>query len=275
MKKSKIQTYSNLAYAEDVIRLAQNENFYGTSPLALQAIRENIDKVSQYPRVIHDRIKAKLAKKFNILSENVIISAGSVALIDILNRFFVKGGENIVFPKISFAAYKLIAEICDNEYRMAEMKNFGIDLDGILDICDEKTKAVFLANPNNPTGTFFTHEEILAFLKKINPNIYVILDEAYIEYVTNKNPPKSFELLDRFDNLIILRTFSKIYGLAGLRVGYAIAREENISKIEYCRIPFTINKLASIAALAALDDIAFVEESAKKTRKNANIYIQH
>lgn len=150
------------------------------------------------------------------------------------------------------------------------MNNYRTDLSIISKLCDEKTKLVFLANPNNPTGTIFTHDELKQFLNKLNPNTLVIIDEAYFEYVNDSGFPNSLELLNTYPNVIILRSFSKIYGLAGLRIGYGIAHQNIINKIENQRTPFTVNILATVAAIASFKDDGFIEHSVNNNEKQRN-----
>lgn len=259
--------YVNLAYENDFIRLAQNENPYGASPKVIEAISKNMNCTSLYPDVVLFELKDKLAHMFGFEPNEITIGPGSCSLIDQLIFRMVQSGENIVIPKLTFVAYKLCASIHNREYRQAEMENYLISLDNILNLCDAKTRLIFISNPNNPTGTIFTHAEIIDFLEKVPENIHVVLDEAYNEYVTDKDFPNSFEILKKYKNVIILRSFSKIYGLAGLRIGYAIARSPIIEDLEKTRIPFSVSTIANIAALTALEDTAHLKECAEK---NAN-----
>ena len=255
--------YDNVNYGAELIRLAQNENPYGVSPKAVAAIQENLNLVPQYPDVKQLELRQLLADKANVTIDNIVVGAGSVSIIETMIKTFVKKDEHIVFPKISFTAYKVLAEIYGVNFRIAEMNNYRTDLTIISKSCDEKTKLVFLANPNNPTGTIFHHDELKEFIEQINPNTIVVIDEAYIEYVSDPSFPNSLELLSKHPNVIILRSFSKIYGLAGLRIGYGIAHQSIINKIENQRTPFTINVLASVAAFAAFKDEDFINYSTK------------
>ena len=259
--------YDSVNYGTELIRLAQNENPYGVSPKAIVAIQESLSLVSKYPDVKQLELRQLLAKKANVAIENIVVGAGSVSIIETMIKTFVKKDEHIVFPRISFTAYKVLAEIYGINFRIAEMNNYRTDLSIISKSCDEKTKLVFLANPNNPTGTIFHHNELKQFIEQINPNTIVVIDEAYIEYVTDPSFPNSLELLSKHPNVIILRSFSKIYGLAGLRIGYGIAHQDIINRIENQRTPFTINVLASVAAFAAFKDEEFINFSSNNNEK--------
>ena len=265
--------YVNLNYQSDYIRLAQNENPYGASPKVIDAIIKNMNCTSLYPDVVLFELKDKLAQMFGFSTDEITVGPGSCSLIDQLIFRGVRPDENIIIPKLTFSAYKLCAEIHNREYREAEMDNFHISLKNIFALCDSKTKLIFLSNPNNPTGTIFTHNEILEFIGKVPENTYVILDEAYNEYVDDENFPKSFEILKQFHNVIILRSFSKIYGLAGLRIGYGIARPFIIEDLDKTRVPFSVSTIANIAALTALEDVAHIKECAAKNAHGREMLI--
>ena len=252
------------AKSVELIRMAFNENPYGTSPMAITSILDSINLISQYPPLDHPDLKDKIAEHTTVKPNNISVAAGSVSFIDLLLKNFVKGGENIIIPKISFIAYKILAERYKVHTKTAEMKNYGIDLNVISELVDSQTRLIFLANPNNPTGTVFTHDEIYNFLKNIDENVFVIIDEAYVEYVKNKNYPRSLEFLSEFKNVIILRSFSKAYGLAGLRIGYAISNPNVIDKLENFIIPYSVTGLSSMAAISALEDRQFLEFSVEK-----------
>jgi len=255
------------------IKLTQNENAFGASPLALEAIENNYHSVFRYPDVFHVELKQKLAARFNVSAENIVISAGSVALMDMSIKAFVGNGENVVTAELTFEGYKYMARVNNRECRLAELTDYAIDLKKILKLCDEKTRLVFIANPNNPTGTTNTHDEMVEFLENIPKNTYVVSDEAYVEYVTDPNFPDSLSLQKTYPNLIIFKTFSKIYGLAGLRIGYAIAHEEVIASLRDRWTPFSINGLGYAAAIAALGDSEYIKKCAViNTGERAYLY---
>lgn len=263
MNKPKSSLYVNLAYESQINRLAQNENPYGASPKAMEAVLKNIHKISLYPDVVLNELKEKLAAKHEVTTEEIIVSNGSGGIIDSLVKRMLTNGYNMVVPELSFVAYKLCAAIYNRECRLAPMENYSISLKNVAQHCDEKTQLIFLANPNNPTGTIFTHDEITEFLSKIPPQTIVVLDEAYCQYVDSSLYPNSMQLLRKHTNVMILRSFSKIYGLAGLRIGYGIAQKPIIEELESNRLPFLVGTIANIAALSALDDEEHVRESAR------------
>ena len=245
-----------------MIKLSQNENAFGASPLALKAIEAHYHSVFRYPDVFHKELKSKLADRHSVKPENIIIAAGSIALMDISIKSFVGFDENIVTPEITFVGYKDMAKANSRAYKLAKLVDNAISLENILSLCDAKTRIVFIANPNNPTGTMLTHIDIRKFLQTVMSDTYIVCDDAYSEYITDADYPDSFGLLKEFENLIIFRTFSKIYGLAGLRIGYAIAMPDIIQSMRQHWTPFSINNLAAAAALAALDDTEYIEKCA-------------
>jgi len=250
-----------------MIKLSQNENPFGPSPLALKAIEEHYHSIHRYPEVVHNDLKSRLAKKYNVLPENIFVSGGSVGMIDLVIRSFVGPDENIVTGEITFVAYFLFSKINGRVDKRAKLVDHTIHIDNILSLCDDNTRVLFIANPNNPTGTMITHDSLNELLQTLPQNIFVVIDEAYAEYVTDVGYPDSFELQKTYSNLIIFRTFSKIYGLAGLRIGYAIARPDIIQTFEQNKMPFSVNRLAAVAALASLDDAEYVTECASINEK--------
>jgi histidinol-phosphate aminotransferase len=251
----------------NIIKLNANENFYGCSKKVLKSIKENSNSASYYPNYTPEKLENIIAKKHNINTTQVAVGAGSVRIIDGILQSLIKQNEEIILFENSFIAYYQLADIHNIKYKLAKQTNYKCELKNILPLINKKTKAVFIANPNNPTGTIITHQELKDFLKAIPKNIFVIIDEAYIEFVSNKHVANPLSLLKGNKNLIIIRTFSKAYGLAGLRVGYVIANEELIDVLKNNRIPFTINYLAEKAAITALSDNTFLMQS---VIKNAN-----
>lgn len=253
--------------SEEIIKLSQNENPFGASPLALKAISENYLSVNRYPEPHSATLKAEIANHLELSIDNIFVSAGSIEALDILIRNFFGEGGNLIIPKLTFVAFKIIAEVFGVETKFSQMRDYSIDIESIIENYDEKTKGIIVASPNNPTGTILTKKELIKLLDHVLPHTYIIIDEAYCEYVSDHNYPDTLELQKQYPNLIVLRTFSKIYGLAGLRVGYAIATKEIIAKIEHYQPPFTVNRLASIAASAAIKDKQYVKDSFKVNLK--------
>lgn len=245
-----------------IIKLSQNENAYGASPKALKAIEDYYREVFRYPDVFHKELKQKLAGKCGVEPENIVVSAGSIALMDMSIKAFVGFDENMVTAEVTFEGYKYMAKVNGRSFKLAKLVNNAISMNSMLAACDDKTGVVFVANPNNPTGTMVNHQDMERFLHSLPSNTYVVSDEAYAEYVTDTDYPDTHTLQKTCRNLIIFRTFSKIYGLAGLRIGYAIAHREVIRSLEQVKTPFSISSLASVAALAALDDTEYVHKCA-------------
>jgi histidinol-phosphate aminotransferase len=239
---------------QEITRLGQNESPYGPSPRVLGVLEEFRKEVHRYPMEGSGSLRSKLSEHLRLPQEQIAVFSGSVEAIALIINHLIKPGHNMVTASVSFVAYYLFARNYGVECRVSKMDNHRIDLRAMQNLCDAKTQAVFLANPNNPTGTMVDHAEVKHFLERMSRKAVFVLDEAYFEYVSDPTYPKALHLLEEFPNLIILRTFSKAYGLAGLRVGYAIARPEIISKIESARTPFSVNSMGYTAACSALQD---------------------
>ncbi len=249
--------YKNL----NIEKLSQNENPLGPSPMAFKAISEQCKTINRYPEIHSTTLKSEIASHLELNTDNIFVSAGLVEALDILIRNFIVKGENLIIPKLTFVVYRLLAEVFDVETRFSQMKDYRIDVDSIIESCDDQTKVIIIANPNNPTGNIIIEKELIKLLKNVSQHTYVVIDEAYCEYVSDEDYPNTIKLQKEYTNLIVLRTFSKIYGLAGLRVGYTIASKEIIKQFDYYQPPFTVNKMAAIAAAAALNDKQFVKDS--------------
>jgi len=248
----------------EIIRLMSNENPYGPSQKALEAINKHSKNIHSYPGWVPQALKEKLAEKYQVSPSNIAVSAGSYELINLITRFLVESDEEILTFDNTFMAYSYSANRNGRKCVIANMSGFECDVNDLIPLCGNKTKVIFIANPNNPTGTIVTEDSLKMLLKSISPNILVVLDEAYFEYVMDESYPDSVQLQKEFPNLIVLRTFSKIYGLAGLRMGYGIANEQFIEKLEKFRLLRSINSLGEKAAEAALDDIDYLTHSAKQ-----------
>ncbi|MCL4428271.1 MAG: histidinol-phosphate transaminase [Deltaproteobacteria bacterium] len=254
---------------KNIVKLASNENPLGPSPLALKAIKSYLKNLNRYPDGSGFYLKQELVKIFNLKSENFILGNGSNELIDIAARTFCERDENIVSPFPSFVAYYLAGEQLGLKLKISRLKeDYSLDLDDIYKLIDDKTKIVFISNPNNPTGTFFSNDKIINFIKKVNDGVLIIVDEAYIEYI-GKSLIEDIDIAD-FPNVLVLRTFSKVYGLAGLRVGYGIGNKDLISLMDRTREPFNVNSLSLAAAAAALEDKEYLEKviETNETEKN-------
>ncbi len=246
---------------KEVIKLASNENALGPSPKAVAAIKKAVVNLNRYPDSQSFYLKRKLAKYLHVDPAQIVTGNGSDELIDVIIKTFVEPDENIVTADVTFLEYKIIAQINDRQIRTAPLKYFKYDLDALRKKIDRKTKLVFIANPHNPTGTYVTKYELADFMKELPEHVLVVLDEAYDTFIDVDDFPKNAENFKQ-KNIITMKTFSKGYGLAGIRFGYLVANKELVSYMERVRQPFNVNLLAQAGALAALDDKKFL----KKTR---------
>lgn len=245
---------------KEVIKLASNENPLGGSPKAVRAMQKALKSVNRYPDGQGFYLKKGLAEFLKVEPENLVLGNGSDELIDIIIKTFVEDDENIVTSEVTFLEYEIISKVNNKKVITVPLKSFKYDLAGLKNAISDKTKLVFIANPNNPTGTYLTKGQIQDFLKGLPEHVIVVLDEAYDTFIDVDDYPSG---LDYFKdaNVITLKTFSKGYGLAGLRIGYAIARKEFTSFMERVRQPFNTNLIAQEAALAALGDKAFLKKA--------------
>lgn len=242
---------------KNVIKLASNENPIGPSPKAIEAIKKSLSGINRYPDSSSFYLKRKIGRLLGVQPEEVILGNGSDELIDIIVKTFVEDDENIITADTTFLEYEIISRVNAKKIIRVPLKYFKYDLQGIKSRIDRKTKLVFIANPNNPTGTYITKYELEDFLAGLPENVLVVLDEAYDTFIDVNDYPSGIKYFKK-NNCIILKTFSKAYGLAGLRVGYAIANKELISFMERARQPFNVNSLAQSAALSALEDKKFL-----------------
>lgn len=246
-----------------VIKLASNENPFGPSPKALEAIKKESARLQTYPDQKSIQLREALAKKYGLTKEHIIVGNGSDEIMQLLAEAFLNAGEEVIVPKNAFGIYEMVAKLFDGQAVFVGLKDHKLDLNAVSAVITEKTKLVFLCNPLNPCGTCFSHAELEAFLKKFPKNIIVVIDEAYMEFVEAKDFPQSIKLLRQYENIVILRTFSKFYGLAGLRAGYALANPKLISYLFLVKMPFNVSRLAQAGALAALEDKAFLDKTYK------------
>jgi histidinol-phosphate aminotransferase len=235
-------------------KLASNENLLGPSPKALKAIRKELAKVYLYPEGPCTVLREALAQKFAIPERMVVISNGADNLILMIANAFVNEGDEVVMADPTFSVYTNATQIMGGKPIGLKLKDFTHDLDGMLKRVSRKTKLVFICNPNNPTGTTVSVEALNAFLSRLPKRVVVVLDEAYGDFVEDAFCPNGLDYIKETKQVIVLRTFSKVYGLAGLRIGYALGREDLIDCLYQVRDPFPVHRLAQVAALAALND---------------------
>ncbi len=255
---------------KESIKLASNENPLGPSPKAISAIISEIPKLNLYPDGSGFYLRKKLSEKFHWPMEGIILGNGSVDLIELAVRTFCEKGDEVIIPASSFIMCKLVASSIGAKIIEVPLKGYYYDVEKILKEIKPTTKLIYIDNPSNPLGTYIPKdkwEEILNFLSE---DTLLIADQAYFEYISKDDYPNGFEDLKKGKNILVLRTFSKIYGLAGLRIGYGLSSEEIIGYMNRVRSPFNTNTLAQIAAIAALDDKEFLEKSKKLNDEELN-----
>ncbi len=245
-----------------IVKLASNENPLGASPKAVAAMHEAIATISLYPDGNGFELKDALVQRYGVAHANLVLGNGSNDLLELASRAFLAPGDVAVYSAHAFAVYALATQAVGAKGITVPAKEFGHDLDAMLKAAvQHNAKMVFIANPNNPTGTYLTAEALQHFLQALPANILLVLDEAYNEYLPPAQRYDSVSWLKKYSNLIISRTFSKAYGLAGLRVGYAIAHEQIVDMMNRVRQPFNVNSIAQAAAVAALHDMDFVKQT--------------
>ena len=245
----------------DIVKLASNENPLGPSPLALAAAQDALHDMALYPDGAGFALKARLSHKLGVAANQIVLGNGSNDVLDMVARAFLTAGTSSVFAQHAFAVYPIATQTAGAEGIAVAAKNYGHDLAAMRAAIRDDTRVMWIANPNNPTGTFLPWNEIEAFLDSVPPQVLVVLDEAYGEYLPPADRCDTLAWIERYPNLLICRTFSKAYGLAGLRVGYGIGSAEVIDLLNRVRHPFNVNAPALAAAEAALDDEAFLERS--------------
>jgi len=246
----------------NVIKLASNENPLGVSKKVQEAIKSAITQIGRYPDGNGYYLKDSLAKKLSVSAKSITLGNGSNDILELIPRAYVcSKDDEVIFSQYAFVVYPLVTKAIGAKAIVTPANDFGHDLNAMYEAITDKTKVIFIANPNNPTGTLLSNEEIYNFLKKVSNEIIVVLDQAYIEYLDVEDV--YIDWLKDFPNLVITRSFSKAYGLAGLRVGYSISSEEIADYLNRIRQPFNVNLIAQEAAIAALSDADFLAESVK------------
>ncbi|WGE79978.1 histidinol-phosphate transaminase [Actinobacillus equuli] len=256
----------------NIIKLASNENPFGFPESAKQAIINQLNDLTRYPDANGFELKAAISKKFGVQATQITLGNGSNDLLELFTHTFASEQDEIIYSQYAFIVYPLVTKAINAVAREIPAKNWGHDLDAFLAAVNEKTKLIFIANPNNPTGNFLTEAEIDAFLAKVPANVIVVLDEAYTEFTEASERVDSFGLLAKYPNLIVSRSLSKAYGLAGLRIGYAVSNPEIADLLNRVRQPFNCNSLALASAIAVMNDDAFVEKVAENNRKEMQRY---
>ncbi|MBL4621130.1 MAG: histidinol-phosphate transaminase [Immundisolibacteraceae bacterium] len=246
---------------QNSIKLASNENPLGPSPLALRALRKAAKKIDSYPDSGGYYLKQKLSDYNKVSPDQLLLGNGSNEVLEIIARAFLIPGTSAIMSEYCFTVYPIVTQSAGAEIITVAAQQWGHDLDAMAAAVQDNTRVLFIANPNNPTGTWVDQSALIDFLEQLPDHLVVVLDEAYIEYNQGTGFADGLKLLDRFPRLIVLRTFSKIYGLAGIRVGYGVADPQIIELLNRVREPFNVNSLALVAAEAALDDSEHLQRS--------------
>ena len=256
---------------EEIIKLASNENPLGPSPKAIAAMEQAVREVHLYPDGASYRLRQTLADRFGLEMGNIIMGCGSNEVIEFIGHAFLKPGDNIITAKHAFLVYKLMAKVFGADTTEVEDPGYVHDLDAMAAAITPRTKEIFVANPNNPTGTLVSQEAIDRFMAKVPPHVVVVFDEAYYEFLDT--PPDTLKYVREGRPVVVLRTFSKIQGLAGTRVGYGIAPKELIDVLQRARQPFNLNSVAQAGALAGLLDQEH-QDKTKRITDEGRAYLQ-
>lgn len=257
-----------------VVKLASNENALGPSPRALSVLKKAAGRMNRYPDGTLFRLRRVLSQRLSVSPRQLFFGSGSDEIIELLGKAYLNGGDEIVVSQNAFVRYAMAGHLMGARVKAVPMKNMRHDLDGMLKAISHRTKLIFVANPNNPTGTYADREETSRFLRRLPARVLAVFDEAYYEYARLRpDYPELLPFARRAKNLILLRTFSKVYGLAGLRIGFAVGPDWVFRVLEKIRPPFNVNSLAPEAALAALSDRAHIRRTLALTREGLN-YLQ-
>ena len=255
------------------VKLSANESALGPSPKAISEYLKMSKNFKRYPDSDGVNLRKTLAKKFKLDLNKIILGSGSDQILELICKAFLRKGDDVIVPKYSFLIYRLYSRINGANVLYSNEKNFTVSIEDILKKVTKKTKIVFIANPNNPTGTYIGKKKLLLLRKKLRSNILLVIDDAYFEYVKQKDYTSGLRLFSNFKNVLITRTFSKIYGLAGLRVGWGYGSKEIINSLNLIRPPFNINSPALSAAEAAIKDNAWLNKEIKHVNKwNDKLY---
>jgi histidinol-phosphate aminotransferase len=248
------------------VKLASNENPLGPSPKAMEAARRALGEANWYPDGGSKRLREVLGERGGVRPEEVFVGLGSSEIIDLASRVLLRPGLDGITSEGSFTLFAIAIRAAGANLVQTRLKNYGFDLDAIAAAVNPRTRVIYIANPNNPTGTAFGAEEFAAFLRKVPGDVLVVLDEAYREYAERADLPEPMKLFREYNNILTLRTFSKVYGLAGLRIGYGIGHPTLVAEMNKLRTPFNVTSVGQAAALAALDDTEHVRRSVEINR---------
>ena len=282
-RKIELEAYkpgkSFLNKKKNIIKLSANESALGMSKNASKVLKKFRGDISKYPDGKFKELTSIISKKYNCKQSQVICGSGSDEIIQMLCQLFLNKGDEVVVPEFSFLMYRIYSKIVGAKVVFSKEKNFKVSNDEILKKITKRTKIVFIANPNNPTGTYISKNQLLDLRKRLNKKILLVVDDAYFEYMLNKDYKSGLELFKNKNNVFILRTFSKIYGLASLRVGWGYGSKKIVDALFKIKPPFNVNKIAQECAVESLKDKIFIKKSvkhnldwAKKIQKEMNSY---
>jgi histidinol-phosphate aminotransferase len=273
-KKFRIEAYkpgkSNIGKIKNAIKLSANESALGVSPKVKRVLSNKNLILSKYPDSKAKILRKEISKKFKCDFNKIICGAGSDEIIQMICQLYLKHSDEVIVPQYSFLMYRIYAQIVGAKVIYAKEINFKVSVSDVIKKVTKKTKIIFIANPNNPTGTYLTKLELIDLRKKLKKNILLVLDDAYFEYMKNKDYKSSLDLFKDKENVITIRTFSKIYGLASLRVGWGYASKKIINAMYTIKPPFNVNQFAQIAATEALKDKSFINKSIRHNIISAN-----
>ena len=266
-KKFNIEAYkpgkSSIKKLKRIIKLSANESALGVSPKVKKVISNKNVNFFRYPDGKSKELRNQISKRFKCDKEKIICGAGSDEVIQMLCQLFLKSKDEAIVPQFSFLMYRIYSKIVGAKVILAKEKKFKVSISEILKKVTRKTKIVFLANPNNPTGTYLNKFELVQLRRKLRKNILLVVDDAYAEYMRNSDYKSGLDLFKNKQNVFILRTFSKIYGLASLRIGWGYGQKKIIDALNIIKPPFNVNEVAQKAALESLKDIKFISRSIK------------
>ena len=273
-KKFKIAAYkpgkSRIGKVKNITKLSANESALGVSPRVKKVLNNKNEILSKYPDSESKVLRKEISNKFNCDFNKIICGAGSDEIIQMICQLYLKSSDEVIVPQYSFLMYRIYAQIVGAKVIFSKEKNFKVSVAEIIKKVTKKTKIVFIANPNNPTGTYLDKLELIELRKKLKKNILLVLDDAYFEYMRNKDYKPGLDLFKNKDNVVVIRTFSKIYGLASLRVGWGYASKKIINAMNIIKPPFNVNQIAQIAATEALKDKKFINKSINHNITEAN-----
>ena len=280
-KRFDIEAYkpgkSKIKKLKKIVKLSANESALGMSPKAIKVISDKKLNLERYPDGKSEILRKEISKKYKCNSDKIICGAGSDEVIQMICQLFLKPKDEVVVPQYSFLMYRIYTKIVGAKVLFAKEIKFKVSSAEILKKVTKKTKIVFLANPNNPTGTYLTKKEILELRKKLNKNILLVVDDACAEYMKNRDYKSGLDLFKNQNNVFVLRTFSKIFGLASLRVGWGYGSKKIIDALNVIKAPFNVSHLAQLAATESLKDKKFIERSVRHNlyfAKRIKIYLE-